>query len=222
MDIKDIIETINQTEKINGLTIEHNEFDIDFDISPIQFLEYANKDLESEIKHKFINALSNAKRAIDGQIESLLKLYGFYKKSKKENWGFPKKLRCLNGIGIITPKILEKLNRQRNIMEHEFTNPESEKVEDFVDIASLFIDGTNRFLMNFVSLCEGGLKDPERAVLYQLYPENGIKIYIFDYTNYDNETGLGGELYENIFDSNNSEYLEILKAYHKIAENYPY
>ena len=50
------------------------------------FLEYAENDLESNTEAGNVNALTNAKRAIDCQIEQLIKALGLKKQSN-----FPKK-----------------------------------------------------------------------------------------------------------------------------------
>ncbi len=222
MNIERVINTIKETKNLEDLNIQRDEFKIDFDIKPNEFLKYATDDLESKINHKHINALSNAKRAIDSQIEGLLKLYGFYKQSKKEFWGFPKKLNLLSNIGIITPRILKKLNRQRNIMEHEFIKPNNEQVEDFVDIATLFIGSSDKYVFNYFSICEAFLNNPDRAVYYELLPEKGISIYIFDYTGYDDVKDLGGEKFEKIFTPKDENYIEFLKNYQEIGEKQPY
>jgi len=222
MKVEDVIKTIEETKKVNDFAVEREKFDISFDISPNEFLKFSEKDLTSEVEHKYVNALSNAKRAIDGQIEGLLKLYGFYKLAKKKSWGFPKKLECLSEIGIITPRVLIKLNKQRNIMEHEFIKPDADKVEDFVDIATLFIGSTDRFLMNYLSLIESMLENPERAIEYELIPEEGIKVYIFDYTSYDDEKEEGGEIFKKTFTVRDEGYRDIAKVFHELSEINPF
>jgi hypothetical protein len=222
VNIETVIDTIKETKNLDDINIERAKFSGAFDISPNEFLKYASNDLESTTTHKHINALSNAKRAIDSQIEGLLKLYGFYNQAKKEFWGFPKKLNSLSDIGIITPRILKKLNRQRNIMEHEFIKPNNEQVEDFVDIATLFIGSSDKYVFNYFSCCEAFLNNPDRGVYYELLPEKGISIYIFDYTGYDSEKDTGGKKFEKIFTPLDKNYKELLKSYQEIGEKQPF
>jgi hypothetical protein len=44
----------------------------------------------------------------------------------------------LGKCGVISPRILSKLNDLRNSIEHDYV-PNKEEVEDFIDITSLFI-----------------------------------------------------------------------------------
>lgn len=121
----------------------------DFEIKPQDFLSYAEKDLASEYEHNLINSLSNAKRALDCQIDILLIAFGFYTTSNKKTWGFPKKLDLIKELGIIAPRVLLKINKTRNLMEHHFAKPNLEQVEDFVDIVALFIASTDKYIYNF-------------------------------------------------------------------------
>lgn len=116
-----------------------------FDLTPSSFLKFAELDLQSELPHKFVNALSNAKRAIDCQIECILTTTGI----KLTDIDFPEKLNILNEIGLMSPALLQKINRERNLLEHEFVNPTPEKVSDALDVATLFISYTNAKMQKF-------------------------------------------------------------------------
>lgn len=124
-----------------------------FRIKPRQFLRFAEHDLNSDYEHHLINALSNIKRAIDCQVDSLLVGFGLYN-VKRKKIDFPTKVALLNGLGIISPKILEKINRRRNLLEHEYINPDKDSVEDALDVATLFFVYTDRFLFNALKDCE--------------------------------------------------------------------
>ena len=63
---------------------------------------------------------------------------------KKKDWKFPSKMKELNQVGVVAPRILRKINKTRNLLEHEYTLPSKEKVEDAMDVAILFITYTNR------------------------------------------------------------------------------
>ena len=52
------------------------DFQLPWDIHANEFLRFAKEDLVSDMHHRLVNALSNAKRAMDCQIESLLLAYG--------------------------------------------------------------------------------------------------------------------------------------------------
>ena len=123
--------------------------DTSFETMPSEFITFAENDLQSNFDHKYINALSNAKRALDCQADRLLKLVGFYKEAQDKFWGFPKKLELIQKFEIIAPRILNKINKTRNLMEHQYIKPKPEQVEDFLDVASLFIASTEHYASKF-------------------------------------------------------------------------
>ena len=107
-------------ESLNNI-LEMGEFEhcsccdveTDFEISPLNFLKYAEYDLTAKYDHHLVNSLSNTKRAIDSQLDSLLTGFGLSERAKK--WNFPKKIEFLNNIGVISPRILTKINKKRNL-----------------------------------------------------------------------------------------------------------
>ena len=119
-----------------------------FDVMPEEYLQFAKLDIDSKDKKSKINAISNVKRAIDCQVDVLLKICGYYKKSKKENWNFPRKNDFLKELGIISPNILKKVNVIRNKIEHEFKEPDQEEIGDAIDLAELFLSATDKFRRN--------------------------------------------------------------------------
>jgi uncharacterized protein YutE (UPF0331/DUF86 family) len=134
-------------DRIDGWSttdIENN-----FDLQSTDFLDFAQIDLRMDDVHHLINCLSNVKRAIECQIDSILIGLGLFEKSTKEKWNFPKKIEVLNELGIISPRILIKINKIRNLLEHQYSKPDKEKVEDAVDIAILFFRSTEKYLINF-------------------------------------------------------------------------
>ena len=60
----------------------------------------------------------------------------------------------MNNVGIISPRILKRINQKRNFLEHEYKNPEKEQVDDALDVATLFIAYTEKFLVNALTECE--------------------------------------------------------------------
>jgi hypothetical protein len=121
------------------------EIKFPFETTGNNFLNYAERDLERNDTAGNVNALTNAKRAIDCQVEALIKALGL-----KREQSFPKKLERIKEIGLVAPRILNKVNKTRNLLEHEFKNPERSQVEDAVDIATLFVKLTNGIFLNFI------------------------------------------------------------------------
>ncbi|MBT1703212.1 hypothetical protein [Chryseosolibacter indicus] len=147
--------------------------DTSFETMPSEFIGFAESDLQSSFDHKYINALSNAKRALDCQADRLLKLFGYYKESQDKFWGFPKKLELIQKFEIIAPRVLNKINKTRNLMEHQYIKPKSDQVEDFLDIASLFIASTDHYASNFIDHVDYINEDNKD---YEKYSEVNINI----------------------------------------------
>lgn len=117
-----------------------NRRKIVFDFMPEDFLKFAETALSQQNQAgSLVNALSNIKRAIDCQIELIISDHGLAKKAKKENWNFPKKIDFLKNKNVIAPRVLEKINKTRNLLEHEFKKPNTDTVEDAFDVATLFV-----------------------------------------------------------------------------------
>lgn len=136
------INTSEVSDNVSAYMFENIE--TGFEISPSEFIKFADCDLTAQYNHHLINCLSNTKRAIDSQLDSLLIGFGISERSK--NWHFPDKVNFLNSIGVISPGILKKINRKRNFLEHEYIYPSKEEVEDALDVAKLFVAYTNKYL----------------------------------------------------------------------------
>lgn len=127
----------------------HKCIEIPFDISAEDYIQYADEDFKGKDTHSLVNALSNAKRALDCRIDALLIAFGVYEKAKKDKWGVPRKIEEITEYGIIAPRVLKKINSVRNLVEHEFIKPDVEQVSDFIDIASLFLASTEKYIYDF-------------------------------------------------------------------------
>ena len=125
---------------------EVNKLKTPFDVSAHDFLKFAKSDHRSRSLHGRVNALSNGKRAIDCQIDSLLFKFGLLARSRRKQWNFPEKMETLRKLGVVAPAILRKIVRRRNVLEHEYHSPSNDEVEDALDVAELFIVSTDDFL----------------------------------------------------------------------------
>lgn len=148
----------HKTPKDYGLSIGSLEMDywgpynvekeLPFKLKAKDFLNFAELDLKGDSKRDIINALSNIKRAIENRMDCLLFIFGYSKISK--NFNFPDKLNKLNKLNIVAPRILAKINKIRNLLEHEYKIPKKSQVEDALDVAILFLESTKNFLKKFV------------------------------------------------------------------------
>jgi hypothetical protein len=147
MNLKDLVKKVNLD--FSSMTLKPDagtSLDYDFEITPENFLTFAETDFKKDNKHGHVNALSNAKRAIDCQTDKVLACFGISYKKKP----FPEKQDILSKIGIIAPRILRKVVNKRNELEHRYKCPNKSEIEDAIDIAALFIDATNRTLNSFL------------------------------------------------------------------------
>lgn len=125
-----------------------------FNITPHEYLKFMEEDLKNKDKRNIINALSNGKRALDCQIEMLLYSFCMQDYAEKARLNIPAKIMLLNSAGIIAPRILNKINKIRNMMEHDFYCPSIIEVQDFADVILLFICYTDKYLLNVKTDCE--------------------------------------------------------------------
>lgn len=109
-------------------------FDYSTPLTPAEYLTFAEKDLRLGGSRGLVNALANAKRAIDCQIFNLLSSLGIPEPSS-----FPGRLEALHTLGLLAPRIIRKIVQLRNILEHEYYLPKLTEVEDAVDITALFV-----------------------------------------------------------------------------------
>lgn len=114
-------------------------------VTPSAYLRYAQADLASGLKHAHINALSNAKRAIDCQLDNIFEAFGLKKRAR-----FPEKLEIVGELGLLAPRIVRKVIKARNLLEHEYYDPPQSEVEDAVDIATLFVEAASRPFRNLM------------------------------------------------------------------------
>jgi hypothetical protein len=218
MEITDLIKFLDDKDTRRG-SWNMQLVDTSFDTMPSEFIDFAEKDLQSNFEHKYINALSNAKRALDCQADRLLKLFGYYKESQEKFWGFPKKLDMIKQFDIIAPRVLNKINKTRNLMEHQYIKPNAEQVEDFLDIASLFIASTDHYASNFMTSVDYINEDNSE---YENYGE-----ITFEYNNEISELKVSGieftaprgnKAIEFVLKKVDSNYINILKRHIKKTE----
>jgi hypothetical protein len=124
--------------------------DSNFEIDPKDFLRYAKEDMHTGNDRGIVNGLSNAKRAIDCQIDEVLQYLGVdFKNIPKSLDAFLKfidfnddisyKLKIIQGLNIAPGLIITKYRNLRNKLEHFYKIPTIDEVKEAIDIADLFI-----------------------------------------------------------------------------------
>jgi len=119
-----------------------------YDIDPWEFLSFAKQDLKEDSERGRINALSNAKRAIECRADEILTLSNLKGFSSRYRWGLPYKLRVLKTLGLPAPDVLSQyITSKRNVLEHEYARlNDPEQTRYVADIAGLFLSATDRYI----------------------------------------------------------------------------
>lgn len=132
-----------------------------FEVTPKEFLRYAKTDLKLENKHGFINALTNAKRAMDCQADLFVESLGL-KATKK----FPesvnvfiskncnhqdanKNFRLIEALGVAPSGVLSRYRTFRNKLEHFYQIPDIKLIEESIELAVLFISTLDNAMRSF-------------------------------------------------------------------------
>ena len=109
-------------------------------LAPRDYLDFAELDFaEGKMQRNLINSISNAKRALHLEVETLCDAFGLAH-SKKKAKTFPQKLEFIGNCGLVKQRLLAKLNETRNSVEHEYYVPTEDEVENFIDAVELFVD----------------------------------------------------------------------------------
>ncbi|HFF8977273.1 TPA: hypothetical protein ACGE6V_004350, partial [Serratia marcescens] len=89
-------------------------------LKPNKYLQDAIDDLNAGKERRNLNnAIRNAKAALHMRVDILCISFSgnvYFKKLKT----FPRKMDFLESIGIVRPRIIDKINKLRNELEHEY------------------------------------------------------------------------------------------------------
>jgi len=206
---KSLKKFIGDFEDVHLDTWNSNDIEVPFQIKPSEFLKFAETDLNNKYAHRLVNSLSNIKRAIDCQLDSLLYGFGLFEKSNEERWNFPRKIETLKKLGIISPRILKKINQKRNLLEHQYIKPKKSEVDDALDVATLFIAYTEKFLIKALIECEP--VDDKTGDSFKIIFDYKNGKLDFGVTMYDKQERYKGIKKAKSVTSDSKEYMEYLK-----------
>ena len=102
---------------------------------PEDFLDRAEADLEGGGESASLNAITNAKRAIHCQVDTVLAACGY----DPNRLSMRIKLLKVAALGFVAPRILKRVSDARNVLEHEYRRPDPDHVAEAVDLAILFV-----------------------------------------------------------------------------------
>ena len=145
LDLKRIIEVLKRPD--SHCFIKTNKGNV-YEIEAREFLSFAKVDILEDSERGKVNALSNAKRAIECRIDEFLTLSNFKRFALQERWNLKHKVEVLHSFGIPAPTVLKNLiTARRNLLEHEYIRPKDwQEVQNAVDIAELFLGATDPYV----------------------------------------------------------------------------
>jgi len=129
---------------------------------PLDYIAYAKADISLKNQRGRINALGHAKRAIHLVIDQLLYAFAISKAYRRSN--FPSKLALLKEIDAFPIRILDQLNRTRNLIEHKYKDISEEEVVNFTEVAEMFILLTYPYFKNIVKAAYIGVDRDDRCL----------------------------------------------------------
>ncbi|MGD0794658.1 MAG: hypothetical protein ABR958_03570 [Dehalococcoidales bacterium] len=141
-------------------------FECKFDITPDDFLKFAKQDLQNKDERGIINAITNAKRAIDCQVDTLLSCIGYkpntdlpqnvkdyikkQSSSSNETVNITERIKLVSCLEAAPSKLISKIRGIRNLLEHEYSLPTIEQAYEAIELATLFIGTINNVLHTFI------------------------------------------------------------------------
>ncbi len=126
------------------------------DPDPRKYLEFAHEDIsDGDGPRHRVNALANAKRALHLHVETFCDALGFERWTEKpKRPDFSVRVRFLAECGIATPRIVAKLNKFRNAVEHEYSVPSREETLDYVELVDLYLRASESLVRSFPHIRE--------------------------------------------------------------------
>ncbi len=158
-DVRQRLSLLHDTSEASCSVTSHAIGPLDYELNtePEEFLSDAEEDITLGSPKGWRGALTNAKRAIDAQVDKALLCFGFKTSRKK----MPEKLELLKHIGIVSPRIIKKVVDLRNELEHEFKSPSKDQAEEATDVATLFVAAVDRTLSHFPFIFEMHVPNPD-------------------------------------------------------------
>ena len=123
-------------------------------ISPAEFLQFAREDLEQGDKRGLVNAYTNLKRSMHGQIDLLLGHFDLLTKKNIKRMNFPLKFDLIKRMGFVSPKSFKDLNKSRNLLEHESILPNKKELTFGLDLLEFYLENTNKVMLDSIKYSE--------------------------------------------------------------------
>lgn len=182
----------------------------DFELMAFDYLEFAERELVQGGAAASIHCVGHLKRAIECEIDTLIGVLGLGGKISN----FPKKMDFAASAGIISLRSLVRLNKLRNVMEHEYSIPETSNLEIYFDLATGFVHAIEGYLYIVAGRQEMDWvhKQDELKTSLRMKLVPGLQSIQMDMTENGIESGVTFDAKQSI-----EEYLEGLKMFFLIS-----
>lgn len=129
----------------------------EFEITPYDFLKFAKKDILNNDKRARINAITNAKRAIDCQTDTILSILNleFSKPlpaaatsfielvNHKENANEKSTFKLIAALGLAPINLISKVRKLRHKLEHYYESPSQDEAREAIELAEFYLNATD-------------------------------------------------------------------------------
>ncbi len=202
-------------------------YECDFDISPSDFLRFANQDFQNKDNRGIINAVTNAKRAIDCQVDTLLAYIGYGTKTKRlppnvtdyikrhslpdESADVTQRLKLIRALEAAPSNLISKIRGIRNLLEHEYKLPTDTQTYEAIELATLFVGSLSNVINTFLEGLDISNEEDMFQRDYRLW-DNCLRI-LFREEGYFEIIGKANRLEAGRMQISNTEsqYLELLR-----------
>jgi len=170
----------------------------EFEVNPKNYLKFAKKDIDSNDVRGRINAITNAKRAIDCQTDKILSIFKididralpqaaseFIKLvNHKQNTGEKHNLKFIEALGIAPISLISKVRRLRHGLEHFYKSPSKEEADEAIELAELYINATENKIGSLWDLIISSSEDDKAQIesFWSWYQEDegAFKLHFFN------------------------------------------
>jgi len=117
-----------------------------FEMTPNDYLGYAEKDLNDGDTRAAVTAVSNVRLALESRIDELLINWGYHKFAKKQDYNFDKKLKLLSSLGLMAPLALKQVLNYKHDSEVDYHQVSLDTALAYFTAVSMFVSYTDRIL----------------------------------------------------------------------------
>lgn len=133
--ILDWLEAFEPPEKA-----ERGDGVVPFQLSPYDYLRFAEEELDKNTVASRINCLQHLRRAAECALDVFLWQLGLYDVVRKRNLGFDKKMDFIRDVGLFNARSLSRMNTIRNRVEHWYEIPSVEDMEVYYDLVVALVE----------------------------------------------------------------------------------